>query len=218
MNLLAVTLALPILGFFALLITPRTEKGPFFLAMLTTVVTFLCSLGLIRPAFGTPAQFTSEINSAWITSPGLHIRFHLGVDGINLWLVVLTTLLLPIAVWISQGMIAQRNKQFYALLLLFEFGLIGVFTAADLFVFYVFWEVALVPMYLMVGMWGSARRGPAAVKFFVYTMLGSVLMLASIIYLHSQTGTFDYVETLNALASGRVVLSRVQEISLFLGF
>ncbi|MBV8830951.1 MAG: NADH-quinone oxidoreductase subunit M [Acidobacteriaceae bacterium] len=218
MNLLAVTLALPILGFFALLITPRTEKGPFFLAMLTTVVTFLCSLGLIRPAFGTPAQFTSEINSAWITSPGLHIRFHLGVDGINLWLVVLTTLLLPIAVWISQGMIAQRNKQFYALLLLFEFGLIGVFTAADLFVFYVFWEVALVPMYLMVGGWGGPRRAPAAVKFFVYTFFGSVFMLGSVIYLHSVTGTFDYSEIMTSIGSGRVALTSAQQLGLFLGF
>ncbi len=82
---------------------------------------------------------------------------------------------------------------------MFQFGLIGVFTAVDLFIFYIFWEVALVPMYLMVGGWGGGKRGPTAVKFFVYTFLGSVFMLGSILYLHSQTGTFDYVELTNAI-------------------
>ncbi|MBV9183485.1 MAG: NADH-quinone oxidoreductase subunit M, partial [Acidobacteria bacterium] len=173
---------------------------------------------LIAPALASPAQFTSELNSGWIASPGLQIRLHLGIDGINLWLVLLTTLLLPIAVWISESMIAQRTKPFYALLLLFEFGLIGVFTAVDLFLFYVFWEVALVPMYLMVGGWGGARRGPTAVKFFVYTFFGSVFMLASVIYLHSIAGTFDYGEIMNAIGSGRVVLTPAQQLGLFLGF
>src|SRR5205085_5056114 len=154
----------------------------------------------------------------WIDSPGLHIRFHLGIDGINLWLVLLTTLLLPISVWVSRTMIHERQKNFFALLLLFEFGLIGVFTALDLFVFYVFWEVALVPMYLMVGGWGGLRRGPAAVKFFVYTMFGSVLMLGSILYLHSVTSSFDYLEILRALNSGRISLSSAQQLGLFLGF
>ncbi len=93
-----------------------------------------------------------------------------------------------------------------------------MFSALDLFVFYVFWEVALVPMYLMVGGWGGAKRQQAAVKFFVYTFAGSVLMLAAIIYLRSQTGTFDYVETLNLFRSGRVSLSSGQQLYLFLGF
>ena len=108
---------------------------------------------------------------------GANIHFHIGVDGINIWLLLLTTLLLPVGIWISQTLVSERKKTFCALLLLFEFGLIGVFSALDLFVFYVFWEVALVPMYLMVGGWGGARRGYAAVKFFVYTMSGSVMML-----------------------------------------
>jgi NADH-quinone oxidoreductase subunit M len=104
------------------------------------------------------------------------------------------------------------------MLLLFVFGLFGVFSALVLFVFYVFWEVALVPMYLMVGSWGGGLRGPAAVKFFVYTMLGSVFMLGAIIYLHSQAGSFDYVDIMNALGSGRVVLTPTQQLLLFLGF
>src|SRR6185437_4557643 len=103
----------------------------------------------------------------WVTS--LNIHFHLAVDGISLWLILLTTLLIPIGIWISDTLIKDRHNAFYALLLLFEFGLIGVFSAFDLFVFYVFWEVALVPMYLMVG-WGGTKRAYASVKFFVYTM------------------------------------------------
>jgi NADH-quinone oxidoreductase subunit M len=216
MTLLAIALFLPLAGFFLILFTPRESKAPYGIALLTTVLTFLVSLGLIGPALLNGAQFTSVINWQWIDSPGLQIRFHIGIDGINLWLILLTTLLLPIAVWISETMIPERRKNFFALLLLFEFGLIGVFAALDLFVFYVFWEVALVPMYLMVGGWG--KRFAAAVKLFVYTMLGSVLMLASIIYLHSQAGTFDYVEIMNALESGRVILSPTQQFYIFLGF
>jgi NADH-quinone oxidoreductase subunit M len=218
LNLLAITLLLPLIGFFVLLFLPRNSKASFTVAVSTTVITFLISLGLIAPAVANPAQFTSSLDSRWVDSPGLQIHFHIGVDGINLWLVLLTTLLLPIGVWVSHTMVNERRRNFLALLLLFEFGLIGVFTALDLFAFYVFWEVALVPMYLMVGGWGGARRGPAAVKFFVYTMLGSVLMLGSIIFLHSKTGTFDYTETLNAFASGRVVVSGSQQLLLFLGF
>ncbi len=218
MNILAITLGLPLLGFFILLFLPRDSKAGPNIALFVTLITFFVSLGLIAPAVANPAHFTSSLDSLWVNTPQLQIHFHIGVDGINLWLLLLTTLLLPIGVWISRTMIADRQRNFFALLLLFEFGLIGVFSALDLFVFYVFWEVALVPMYLMVGAWGGAKRGPAAVKFFVYTMLGSVLMLGSIIFLHSKTGTFDYVETLDALASGRAVLSSSQQLLLFLGF
>ena len=218
MSLLAVTLLLPLIGFIGVLFTPRNSRTSFTVAFFTSIVTFLVSLGLISSAVLTPAQFTSIVDRLWIDSPGMQIRFHLGVDGINLWLVILTTFLLPIAVWISQTMIHERRKNFYAFLLLFEFGLIGVFTAVDLFVFYVFWEVALVPMYLMVGGYGGPRKAQAAVKFFVYTFLGSVLMLGSIIYLHSQTGSFDYVDIMNGFNSGRLVLTAGQQLFLFLGF
>jgi NADH-quinone oxidoreductase subunit M len=215
---LAIVLALPLIGFFAILFTPRESKVSFGIAFASTICAFFASLGLIAPVRANGAQFSSVVNATWIDSPGLQIRFHIGVDGISLWLVLLTTLLVPIAVWISQSMILERRKSFFALLLLFEFGIIGVFSALDLFVFYVFWEVALVPMYLMVGGWGASRRGPVAVKFFVYTMAGSLLMLGSIIYLHSQAGTFDYVEIMNALASGRVILTGAQQLALFIGF
>lgn len=218
MTFLAIALFLPLTGFFLILFTPRDSKAPYGIALVTSLVAFLASLGLIGPVFASGAQFTSVIDWRWIDSPGLQIHFHLGVDGINLWLILLATLLLPIAIWVSDAMISDRRKNFFALLLLFEFGLIGVFSALDLFVFYVFWEVALVPMYLMVGGWGAGKRGAAAVKLFVYTMLGSLMMLVSIIYLHSQAGTFDYVEIMSALQSGRVILSPTQQFYLFLGF
>lgn len=218
MSLLAVVLLLPLIGFFCVLLAPRASRMPFAVAFGFTVGTFLASLGLIGPALANPARFTSEINRIWVDSPGLQIRLHMGIDGVNLWLILLTTLLLPIGVWISQSLIKVRQKNFYALLLLFQFGLIGVFTAVDLFIFYIFWEVALVPMYLMVGGWGGGKRGPTAVKFFVYTFLGSVMMLGSILYLHSQAATFDYVELTNSIGSGKVSLDASQQLLLFLGF
>ncbi len=218
MNLLALVLLLPLLGFLFILFSPRESKSPFYISLFASVLTFFASLGLISPAVADGSHFSSVVNTMWTDTPGLQIRLHLGIDGISLWLVLLTTFLLPVGVWISSSMIKERQKNFFALLLLFEFGIIGVFSALDLFVFYVFWEVALVPMYLMVGSWGSGLRGPAAVKFFVYTMLGSVLMLGSIIYLHSFTGTFDYVEIMNRINTGVVLLSPSQQLLLFLGF
>ena len=218
MNLLAILLLLPLIGFFIAAFSPRDSKISYFVALGITLITFFASLGLIDPMTTNANHFTSVINTPWITTPGFQIHFHMGVDGINLWLIVLTTFLLPIAVWMAESMIKDRKQSFFALLLLFEFGLIGVFTALDLFVFYIFWEVALVPMYLMVGAWGSGLRGPAAVKFFVYTMFGSILMLASLIYLLAQTGTTDYTEILMAFSSGRVTLSGEQQLLIFLGF
>ena len=218
MNLLAILLLIPLAGFFVAAASPRNSKVPYLVALATTLITFFASLGLIDPATSDPNHFTSVIDSPWISSPGFQIRLHMGVDGINLWLVILTTFLLPIAVWMAESMLRERKKGFFALLLLFEFGLIGVFTALDLFVFYIFWEVALVPMYLMVGAWGSGLRGPAAVKFFVYTMFGSVLMLGSLIYLLSITATTDYLDILSAFSSGRVALSPDQQLIIFLGF
>ncbi|MCU1295458.1 MAG: proton-translocating NADH-quinone oxidoreductase, chain [Bryobacterales bacterium] len=218
MNLLLLTLFIPLIGFFLLSFLPRDSKAAYPLTLIASLLTFVISLGLIGPVRENGARFTHVIDKAWITGPSMQIRFHLGVDGINLWLIVLSTFLLPIGIWMARTMIADRRNTFFALLLLFEFGLIGVFSAIDLFAFYVFWEVALVPMYLMVGGWGGAKRGAVAVKFFVYTFAGSILMLASILYLHSQAGSFDYADIMTAFSSGRVTLSATQQFYLFLGF
>jgi NADH-quinone oxidoreductase subunit M len=216
MSILLLTLGLPLAGFFALQLLPRDSKSAWPTALIFSAAAFLASLGLIGPAVATPSQQSSVLDVVWVES--LNIHFHLAVDGINLWLILLVTFLLPIGIWLSDSFIKERQKTFFSLLLLFEFGLIGVFSAFDLFVFYVFWEVALVPMYIMVGGWGGARCRYAAVKFFVYTMSGSVMMLAGIIYLASKTGSFDYAQILAALNSGTAVLSPHEQLLLFLGF
>ncbi|HEX4769849.1 MAG TPA: NADH-quinone oxidoreductase subunit M [Bryobacteraceae bacterium] len=219
MNLLLVTLFLPLIGFFIILLLPRNSKAPFTAALLITLATFLASLGLIGPVVRNGSQVSSAVDWLWISSPSMQIHFHAGIDGINLWLVLLTTLLLPVAVWMTNSVIAEdRRKPFFALLLLFEFGIVGVFSVLDLFAFYVFWEVALVPMYLLVGSFGGPQRVAAAMKFFVYTMTGSVLMLTCILYLHHLAGTFDYLEIYSRLASGQAVLGPEQQLLLFLGF
>jgi NADH-quinone oxidoreductase subunit M len=217
MNLLNVVLALPVAGFFALLLVPKDQPKTIRAATLAvSLLVFLVSLGLIWPVLTDTAnaQFVTDV--VWIATPA--IRYHVAVDGLSLWLVILATLLTPIAVLISWRHIDKRVKEFHALLLLLEFGLVGVFVAMDLFLFYVFWEVSLVPMYFLIGVWGHERRIYAAVKFFLYTMAGSVLMLAGIIYLYNCTGTFDYPRILEALTSGQAALSRREEFWLFLAF
>jgi NADH-quinone oxidoreductase subunit M len=216
MNFLLLTLALPLAGFLIVQILPRDSKAAWPTTLVFSAAAFLSSLGLIGPAVSSPIQQSSAVDAVWVDS--LNIHFHLAVDGLNLWLILLSTFLVLVGIWVADSLIKQRNKTFYSLLLLFEFGLVGVFSAADLFVFYVFWEVALVPMYLMVGGWGGARRMYAALKFFVYTFAGSVLMLSCIIYLGSKAGTFDYAQVLAALNSGTVTLSPREQVLLFLGF
>jgi NADH-quinone oxidoreductase subunit M len=121
-------------------------------------------------------------------------------------------------VLVSWNSIEHRAKEFFAFLILLEFGLIGVFISLDLFLFFVFWEVGLVPMYFLIGIWGHDRRIYAAVKFFLYTMVGSMLMLVAIIFLYNHTGTFDYQEIMGQMQSGRLMLSARTETLLFLAF
>jgi NADH-quinone oxidoreductase subunit M len=215
MNLLDIVLALPAIGFVLLLLLPRDNPGLIRNAMLgISLVVFVLSLGLIAGYPGTGQAFITDV--PWIATPA--IRYHVALDGLSLWLVILSTFLTPIAALISWKSIDKRVKEFYAFLLLLEFGLIGVFVALDLFLFYVFWEVSLVPMYFLIGIWGHERRIYAAVKFFLYTMVGSVLMLAAIIYLYGRAGTFDYMGIMAQLESGKLILSRGEQLPLFLAF
>ncbi|HET9309106.1 MAG TPA: NADH-quinone oxidoreductase subunit M, partial [Candidatus Sulfotelmatobacter sp.] len=177
---------------------------------------FLLSLHLpVHFERGTPG-FQFEVNVPWIPTPA--IRYHLGVDGISLWLVVLTTFLTPLCVLISWNSIHERVKEFFILLLIMETALIGVFVALDLFLFYFFWEATLIPMALLIGVYGHGRRVYAAVKFFMYTMIASVFMLAAILWLYAKVGTFDFVAIQNAIQSGRVAGFATAAPWLFLGF
>lgn len=214
MNLYDVVLALPFIGFVITLLLPA-EKARHFV-LIASIVIFVASLGLIPGVLADAGQMTHVTDVQWISYP--NIRYHVGLDGVSLWLVVLSTLLTPIAVLVSWTYISKRPKEFYALLLLLEFGVIGVFAALDLFLFYVFWEVTLVPMYFLIGVWGHERRIYAAVKFFLYTMAASVLMLVAIIYLFNRTGTFDYTTTLQMISTGRLTFTSLEATLLFLAF
>ncbi len=217
MNLLDILIAIPAIGFLLALALPRSNDRLIRLfTLIVSLVTFAVSLGLVSGyQFGqTGRQFVSD--AIWISSPEIH--WHVGIDGLSLWLIILSTFLTPISILISWRYITSRTKEFYAFLLLLECGLIGVFASWDLFLFYVFWEIVLVPMYFLIGIWGHDRRIYAAVKFFLYTMAGSVLMLAAIIYLYTLSGTFDYAAILDQLNSGRIVLGHTQETLLFLAF
>ena len=218
MNLLNLILSIPLLGFFLILIFPKEKTRAIrILALGISILTFIGSLALIAPYwFASPDGFIFQTDLPWIESPA--IRYHMGLDGLSLWLVILTTLLTPLCVLLSWRYIDKRIKEFFAFLLLLEFGLIGVFCALDLFLFYVFWEICLVPMYFLIGIWGYDRRIYAAVKFFLYTMAGSVLMLGAMIYIYGRAGTFDYPAILAMLQSGKLTWSSAEQLWLFLAF
>lgn len=218
MSMLDVVLFLPLIGFLLLLLVPKSNPGASRMgALIISLIVFVASLGLLGPYwFAAPAGYQFQTNVPWINFPP--IRYHVGLDGLSLWLVLLSTLLTPISVLVSWKYIDHRIKEFYAFLLLLEFGVIGVFVALDLFLFYTFWEISLVPMYFLIGIWGHDRRIYAAVKFFLYTFAGSVLMLAGIIYLYNKSGTFDYAEILGQLQSGRLAFDAHTQLILFLAF
>jgi NADH-quinone oxidoreductase subunit M len=200
-NLLSVVTFLPLAGAVVLAFLPRDEAGQHRTAALTvTLVTFLVSLGLwfgFDPRAGAP-EFQFEIRRDWI--PSIGIGYHLGLDGVALLLVMLTTVLMPIVVLSAWKGVEQRVKEFMIALLVLETAMIGTFAALDLILFYVFWELILIPMYLLIGVWGSQNRLYATVKFFVYTFAASVLMLLAILYLYFHDGgTFDYVDARAAL-------------------
>ncbi|MGF1509670.1 MAG: NuoM family protein [Myxococcota bacterium] len=153
-------------------------------------VTFLLSLGLWFGFDPGVEGFQFQLDRPWVESLG--IGYRVGLDGISLVLVMLTTFLCPLTLLGAWGSIDKRVKEFVIALLVLETGMLGAFVALDLFLFYVFWEAMLIPMYFIIGIWGGARRVYAAVKFFVFTMAGSLLMLIAIIVLASQGTTWDF--------------------------
>jgi NADH-quinone oxidoreductase subunit M len=206
----------PLAGALFLLVFARRDGLARWSALIISLLTFGLSLHLVAHFKNSNAGFQFEINRPWIPSPNIH--YHLGVDGISLWLVLLTTFLVPLSVIISWRSVHDRVQEFFVLMLALETGMIGVFMALDMFLFYVFWEAALIPMALLIGIWGHERRVYAAVKFFLYTMIGSVFMLAAIIWLYVKTGTFDYVRIHAAIAGGKIPNFENAALWLFLGF
>ena len=179
-NTLSLLLAIPALSALAVLLIPRAnEQAVRRFSIGAMLVELVASLRLVFADYSTAAyHFVEDV--VWVESFG--ISYKLGVDGISLWLVILTTALSPVALYASWGSVTTRIKEYAFSFLLLELGMLGAFLALDLFLFYVFWELMLVPMYLIIGVWGGKDRIYAAVKFFLYTMVGSLLMLVAILY------------------------------------
>ena len=195
-HLLNVIVFLPLLAALALLLLPRQSPG--FLKAFTLgtlLIDFAVSLMLLRTQMQVGWHY--QYIATWL--PRFGIRYHVAVDGISFWMVLLTTFTTPIAAIVAFSTIKERIKDFCFALLLLHSGMLGAFVALDLFLFYVFWELMLIPMIVLIGVWGGTDRIKAAYKFFLFTMAGSVLMLAAILYLvitHKHVAgyyTFDYL-------------------------
>jgi NADH-quinone oxidoreductase subunit M len=207
---------IPAAGGVLLLLFPRRDRDIRIFSLIISLLTFGLSLHLIARVHRMLPGFQYEIDKLWISSPNIH--YHMGVDGISLWLVLLTTFLTPLCVLISWTSIHERVKEFFILLLVLETALIGVFTSLDLFLFYFFWESTLIPMALLIGMYGHGRKVYAAVKFFLYTMVASVFMLAAMLWLYAKVHSFDFVTIQNAIKAGQVPGFENAAPWLFLGF
>ena len=215
-HVLSWLLAIPIGSAIAVLFLPRQShgllRGATLLSMLTTLAV---SMTLLHVPMGRGYHFNEDV--PWMPRFGIH--YHVAIDGISLWLVLLTTFITPIAAYASFGPIEKRLKDWCFALLLLEGGMLGSFLSLDLFLFYVFWELGLIPMYVMIGVWGGTNRIKSAIKFFLYTMFGSVFMLGAILYLgHAYSlasggqMSFDYFEI------QRLLINRHTQVYLWAAF
>jgi NADH-quinone oxidoreductase subunit M len=195
---LTLTTFVPAAGAVVVALLPRRGRIIQWFTLVVALITFGLTLHLpFHYLYGHPG-FQFEVDRPWIASPA--IRYHLGVDGISLWLVVLTGFLAPLGVLASWKTINHRTKEFYFFFLLQQTAMIGVFVALDMFLYYAFWELTLVPMAILISMYGRDRGTEAAIKFFLYTFLPSALLLVAIVWLYAKTGTFDFVRVQAILA------------------
>ena len=224
--LLSILIFLPAIGALALLFL-RSDDHEWIrrLAFVVSLAEFILSLWwLLRGVPLGSAGYQLVEFRQWIalgphgSASQTYINYHLGADGISLFLVILTTFLTVVSILCSWNSIQKRVKEFFIVILLLEVGVVGVFLSLDLFLFFLFWEVMLIPMYLLIGIWGHDRRIYAAIKFILYTMAGSIFMLVGILWLYNATGSFDLPDIQNALQTGALLLPRGTETLLFLSF
>jgi NADH-quinone oxidoreductase subunit M len=187
MNPLIISLIIPFIGMLGILRVNKKKVNEIkLIALGISLLTFVVSLLLlINFDFANP-NFQYYFSYAWIQS--IDAGFRVGLDGMSVLLVLLTTFLMPIVILSSFGSIAKREKEYYVMIMLLEFALIGVFSALDMFLFYIFWEIILIPMYFIIGIWGGKDRIYASIKFFIFTMVGSLFMLIAIIWLGKYVG------------------------------
>ncbi len=182
---------LPLIGVAAITLVPKAQEQVARWVALAIAAADLVLVGIMVVGFNTDGGMQFEQKVSWISQLG--INYHMAVDGISMPLVALSSLLTLLAI-IASWHTSDRPKLFFAMLLLLEVGMNGVFMALDFILFYLFWELVLVPMYFIIAQWGGANRAYAAIKFFIYTLLGSVFMLVAIVVLYLKTGSFNMVE------------------------
>jgi len=190
---LVLVLFFPLVGFVALLFLKEEQKAALrWVSLIASLVTFGLSLWVL--ALFVQAGKPLDMDLPWLAFGDLQIRLHLGADGLSVLMLLLTTFLTPLALLSTWSAVQERVKGFMMFFLLLETGMLGVFLALDLVLFYIFWEFTLIPMYFLIGIWGGERRIYAAVKFFLFTMAGSVLMLLAILFIGFQARTFSLTE------------------------
>lgn len=216
LGLLSVLLAIPVIGAAIILLIPRENARALRTgALLFTTLAFLWSLNILSRFDGTQGEMQLIERVPWMRFYG--ISYLVGIDGISLFLVLLTTFLMPIVILASWS-VTSRIKEYLFFMLILETGMLGAFVALDLFLFYVFWEVMLIPMYFLIGVWGGERRIYAAIKFVLYTMAGSLLMLVAIIYLATRHAQLTQVLTFDLLQLYNLHLPFHEQVWLFLAF
>ena len=214
LNPLILVTFFPLVGVLALLFIPSEKKNALrWTALVASLVTFGLSIWMLTLFDQSNPDLQLGFTLPWIQVAGWNISFAMGVDGLSILLVLLTTFLTPISILSTWTAVEERVKDFMIFFLLLEVGMLGVFLAQDLFLFYIFWEFTLVPMYFLIGIWGGPRRIYAAIKFFLYTMAGSILMLLAILWLGIYQGTFSVPDL---IAKGGIPASI--QLWLFLAF
>jgi NADH-quinone oxidoreductase subunit M len=204
LSLTTVVLFIPLIGLIFVLAFVRDETQAKWTTLGFSLVTFVASILMWLGFDPTQPGLQMVQRNDWLPQYG--ISYYVGVDGLSILLVILTTFIMPLAILSSfqSHLFHERGRErlYYVFMLLLEWAMIGVFVAQDLFLFYIFWEVTLVPMYFLIGIWGAEQRIYAAIKFFLYTMAGSILMLLAILYVGSQTGTFSVPDIIAGVQSG----------------
>ena len=200
--LLSILIWLPILGAIPVLLAGDRRPGTArLLALAITALTFFISLGILSGFDQSTAAMQLQENHVWIET--LNVRYHLGVDGISVALVLLTTFTSVLVIILGWGSVDEKVSQYMAAMLVLEGLMVGVFCAMDALLFYVFFEGMLIPMFILIGVWGGARRVYATLKFFIYTFFGSIFMLVGLIYLYFKTGSFELATLAQVALSGK---------------
>jgi len=216
-GLLTLTTFFPLLGVVAIMLLKplkrESDQAVKMTALVTSLITFGLTIWVLVDFDRSVAGLQMVDKFEWI--PSLGIAYHVGVDGLSILFLLLTSFISALSIWSSFSAITKQIKQYYIFMLLLEIGMMGVFLAQDMFLFYIFWEFTLIPMYFLVGIWGGERRVYAAIKFFLYTMAGSLLMLLAILYIGLSTGTFNLPEL---IAQRALFADPSVQRWLFLGF